>query len=456
MAMFSRALDSLLIMGSLWLLMVLHGEKGGTNYSLAMAWGVGLFFFFGQAHELYRSWRGASMRQQVVRIYLAWISVSLALLFLAFVTKTTGDYSRFVILSWFLFAPLLMILWRGAKQVLAGHFRERGMNTRTVAIVGARDLGANLAHTILQSPWMGLHPLGFFDDRSPTGKRPLVNGPLQVMGSLDKLVQLASKGKVDLVYITLPLRAEERIKQLVARLSDTTASVYVVPDFFLSDLKSATWTNIGDFPAVCILDTPFYGVDGLVKRVEDFLLACMILLAVAVPMLLIALVIKLSAPGRPVLFKQSRYGLSGERIEVWKFRTMTCCEDGDDVKQATRSDHRVTPFGAFLRKTSLDELPQFINVLQGSMSIVGPRPHAVVHNEQYRRLIDGYMLRHKVKPGITGLAQVNGLRGETDTVDKMRQRVEFDLAYIRNWSLWLDLKIIFITAMTSLAGENAY
>ncbi len=445
----------MLIIAALWLLTYLNGEQSAAIYSLAMAWAVVLFLFFGQTQDLYRSWRGASLRQQVVRIYLAWVSVSLGLLFLAFVTKTSGDYSRFIILSWLFLTPLLMILWRLATRVLAGHYREQGMNTRTVAIVGARELGANLARTILQSPWMGLRPLGFFDDRNPAGKRPLVDGPLNVIGNLDELVSLAAKGEVDLIYITLPLRAEERIKQLVARLSDTTASVYVVPDFFISDLKSATWTNIGDFPAVCILDTPFYGVDGLVKRVEDFILACMILLVVAAPMLLIALILKLTSPG-PVLFKQSRYGLCGERIEVWKFRTMTVCENGDDVKQATRADHRVTRFGAFLRKTSLDELPQFINVLQGSMSIVGPRPHAVVHNEQYRRLIDGYMLRHKVKPGITGLAQVNGLRGETDTVDKMRQRVEFDLAYIRNWSLWLDIKIILMTAMTSMAGENAY
>ena len=172
-------------------------------------------------------------------------------------------------------------------------------------------------------------------------------------------------------------------------------------------------------------------------------------------MALIAIGVRMSSPG-PIIFRQYRYGLRGDRIEVWKFRTMTACENDEHVTQAKRHDYRVTPFGSFLRRTSLDELPQFINVLQGHMSIVGPRPHAVVHNEQYRKLISGYMLRHKVKHGITGLAQINGWRGETDTLDKMKRRVEFDLAYIRNWSLFLDIKIIVMTMFKGFGGKNAY
>ena len=174
-----------------------------------------------------------------------------------------------------------------------------------------------------------------------------------------------------------------------------------------------------------------------------------------VPMIIIGIGVKISSPG-PVFFRQTRYGLRGEKIEVWKFRTMTVCENGGEIRQVTRSDPRVTRFGNFLRKLSLDELPQFINVLQGSMSIVGPRPHAVAHNEQYRKIIDGYMLRHKVKPGITGLAQINGWRGETDTLDKMQKRIECDLAYMRNWSLLLDLRIIYKTIISEFSGDNAY
>jgi putative colanic acid biosynthesis UDP-glucose lipid carrier transferase len=212
---------------------------------------------------------------------------------------------------------------------------------------------------------------------------------------------------------------------------------------------------VGDIPTVSIHETPFYGVDGWVKRVEDIVLSSVILALIAIPMLIIATGVKFSSPG-PVIFRQRRYGLSGQEIEVWKFRSMTVCENGDDVRQATKCDPRITAFGAFLRRTSLDELPQFINVLQGRMSIVGPRPHAIAHNEEYRKLISGYMLRHKVKPGITGWAQINGWRGETESLDKMRNRVEHDLTYIRNWSLWLDIKIILVTALKGFCGKNAY
>jgi putative colanic acid biosynthesis UDP-glucose lipid carrier transferase len=229
----------------------------------------------------------------------------------------------------------------------------------------------------------------------------------------------------------------------------------MVPDFFMFDLLNASWGNVGDLPVVSISETPFYGVDGVVKRVEDIVIAGAILLLVAIPMIAIAIGVKLSSPG-PIIFRQHRYGLRGNKIEVWKFRTMRALENGTTVIQAQKDDPRVTPFGALLRRTSLDELPQLINVLQGRMSLVGPRPHAVVHNEQYRKLIDRYMLRHKVKPGITGWAQINGWRGETDTLDKMQKRVEYDLAYIHNWSLWLDLKIIFLTVFRVLRDKQAY
>jgi putative colanic acid biosynthesis UDP-glucose lipid carrier transferase len=196
-------------------------------------------------------------------------------------------------------------------------------------------------------------------------------------------------------------------------------------------------------------------VDGFVKRVEDVILAGSLIMLFAIPMIFIAIGVKLSSPG-PLFFKQRRYGLRGDQIEVWKFRTMSVLENDDKVVQAKKNDPRVTRFGAFLRRTSLDELPQLINVLQGTMSMVGPRPHAVAHNEHYRKQIDRYMLRHKVKPGITGLAQVNGWRGETETLDKMQKRIEFDLAYIQNWSLWLDIKIIFQTMFVVFSDKHAY
>jgi len=206
---------------------------------------------------------------------------------------------------------------------------------------------------------------------------------------------------------------------------------------------------------LCIYDTPLSAQRALIKRAEDLIIGSLILLLILPIMAVIALAIKTTSPG-PILFKQSRHGLKGEEFQVWKFRTMTVCENGEVIKQATRNDVRVTKVGAFLRKTSLDELPQFFNVIQGHMSIVGPRPHAVAHNEAYKALIPGYMRRHMMKPGITGWAQVNGWRGETDTLYKMQKRVECDMEYIRSWSLWLDLRIIVATAFKTLSDKNAY
>jgi len=208
-------------------------------------------------------------------------------------------------------------------------------------------------------------------------------------------------------------------------------------------------------PAVSIYENPVSGLRGVVKRFEDIFLSLIILFIIALPMLFIAITIKLTSRG-PILFRQIRYGLGGKPIKVWKFRSMKASKDGDEFLQAIKNDPRITRFGAFLRKTSLDELPQFFNVLSGSMSIVGPRPHAVAHNEAYRNIIRGYMLRHKTKPGITGWAQVNGFRGETDSLDKMRNRVMYDIDYIRKWSVLFDLKIILLTVVKGFIGKNAY
>ena len=455
MALFSSLVDATTIGLVLWLVVRFLGSAWDSDYNLVLVSTVGLFFFFAQSQDLYRSWRGAAMRQEVVRIWLAWFWTVLILLLFAYATKTSTEYSRRVILIWLTATPFLLITWRVLMRLVLGYMRERDINTRTVAIAGAMDIGVNVAQMLLGSPWMGLRPVGFYDDRAPTGTRPLASPPVQVLGTLDELVEQARKGKVEIVYITLPLRAEERIRQLISKLSETTASVYVVPEFFVSDLMNLTWSNVGDLPAISVFETPFFGVDGWLKHAEDIILGSIILLFVFIPMVVISIGVKLSSPG-PVFFRQTRYGLRGEKINVWKFRTMNVCEDGSKIDQVTRSDPRVTGFGSFLRKTSLDELPQFFNVLQGTMSIVGPRPHAVAHNEQYRKIVDGYMLRHKVKPGITGLAQVSGWRGETDTLEKMKKRVECDLSYIRNWSLWLDMKIIFKTVTSELSGENAY
>jgi len=451
----SQTVDAILIVASLALITWLDAYDWEPPYTIAAAWAVGLFVFVAHFFDVYRAWRGSSMQRESARIVWAWLTVCLILLFLAFSTKTSSHYSRRIFLTWFAITPLILIVWRGWLQIALGGIRRRGVNARPVGIVGARELGAYLARTILAAPWMGLRPVGFYDDRRPSGGRPLAREPVEVVGSFDALVNHARDGSVDIVYIALPMRAETRIQDLVAKLSDTTASVYMVPDFFMFNLLHASWDNIGDLPVVSISETPFYGVDGFVKRLEDIVISGLLLLILAPVMLGIAAAVKLTSPG-PAIFRQQRYGLRGNKIEVWKFRTMMVRENDGPIVQARKDDPRVTRLGSFLRRTSLDELPQLINVLRGTMSLVGPRPHAVAHNEQYRRLIDRYMLRHKVKPGITGWAQVNGWRGETDTLDKMQKRVEFDLAYIHNWSLTLDLKILFLTAFRVLTDKNAY
>ena len=242
---------------------------------------------------------------------------------------------------------------------------------------------------------------------------------------------------------------------LISQLADTTASVYLVPDFFVFDLLHSRWSDVRGIPTVSVFETPIYGVDGVVKRMTDITLATLGLIALAIPMSIVALLIKLTSRG-PIFFRQKRYGLDGREILVWKFRSMKVCENGAKVTQAKKNDSRLTPIGGFLRKSSIDELPQLFNVIAGSMSLVGPRPHASAHNEEYRKQIPGYMLRHKIKPGITGLAQVRGFRGETDTIEKMENRVDSDHQYIREWTFWLDLQIILRTFFTVLSRQNAY
>lgn len=455
LALFTRVTDALWVVGCFWFLTIFYDVTFNDRLGIVVACGAGLFVFLAEVNDLYRSWRGAPLWQEGIRLWWVWLGVVLGLLFLAYATKSSAEYSRRVVLTWFIFTPLILTIWRSFLHLFVGHLRQRGINTCVVAIVGAREIGVKLANTIENAPWMGLDAIGFYDDRSPEGERVISDTSLEVVGKLDDLIIAAREGKIDQVYITLPMEAEKRIQELICKLSDTTVSVHMLPDFFTFDLMNASWSHVGDLPAITIKETPYYGIDSWIKRLEDIILSLMILTVIAMPMLIIASLVKLSSPG-PIMFRQYRYGLQGQRIEVWKFRSMHVSENSGKVDQATLSDPRVTPVGRILRRTSLDELPQFINVLQGRMSIVGPRPHAVVHNELYRSEINEYMLRHKVRPGITGWAQINGWRGETETIEKMRIRVEHDLAYIRNWSLWLDLRIIFVTILKGFSGKNAY
>jgi putative colanic acid biosynthesis UDP-glucose lipid carrier transferase len=395
---------------------------------------------------------GDTAGELLLDIATGWVAVVGLLFLLGFATRTIEVFDQRVLLAWALATPaVLFAAHRLLPVVLPRVLAVEGMR-KVAVIAGANELGRRLAER-LNDPMLGVRFTGYFDDRA-AGR--LQNVPeAQNLGGLSRLADYARTNRVDVIYIALPMASQPRILRLLEELRDTTASIYFVPDIFVSDLIQARVDSLGGLPVVAVCETPFYGFNGVLKRLSDLALASLILLLISPLLAAIAIGVKRSSPG-PVLFKQRRYGLDGRKIVVYKFRSMTVAEDGDVVRQATRNDSRITRFGAFLRRTSLDELPQFINVLQGRMSIVGPRPHAVAHNELYRKLIRGYMIRHKVRPGITGLAQVNGLRGETDTVEKMKARIEYDLAYLRNWSLLLDLQIILKTVVVVLGKHNAY
>jgi putative colanic acid biosynthesis UDP-glucose lipid carrier transferase len=395
---------------------------------------------------------GGPPGELMLDIATGWVAIVGLLFLLGWATNTIEVFDQGVLLAWALATPaVLFTAHRLLPIVLPRVLAVEGMR-KVAVIAGANDLGRKLAER-LGDPMLGVRFAGYFDDRAPGRLQQLTDG--QNLGGLACLADYARANRVDVIYIALPMASQPRILRLLEELRDTTASIYFVPDIFVSDLIQARVDSIGGLPVVAVCETPFYGFNGAVKRASDVLGASVILALISPLLLAIAIGVKRSSPG-PILFKQRRYGLDGRKIVVYKFRSMTVAEDGDVVRQATRNDSRITRFGAFLRRTSLDELPQFINVLQGRMSIVGPRPHAVAHNEMYRKLIRGYMIRHKVRPGITGLAQVNGLRGETDTVEKMKARIEYDLAYLRNWSVLLDLQIVLKTVVVVLGKQNAY
>jgi putative colanic acid biosysnthesis UDP-glucose lipid carrier transferase len=398
---------------------------------------------------LYRSYRTGSYLTELPRILAGWSVVIAVLLFLAYLTKSSSMFSRQVLITWFISVPFVVF----AAHYFIRKTLQTEANNRTAVIVGATPLGRQLATEMATSAGLGIKLIGFFDDNVLPASNSL---EAPILGRLEQLLDYVKSVRTNIVYIALPIEDSRYAYQIIDCLRDTTASVYFMPDISAFDPLRLSVQSINGVPAYEIYETPFAdGFARLAKRASDIVIASIILLLISPLMTAIAALVKLTSPG-PVFFKQRRYGLNGQEIVVYKFRSMTVTEDGDNVTQATRNDTRCTPIGKFLRSSSLDELPQFINVLQGRMSIVGPRPHAVAHNEQYRKLISGYMLRHKVKPGITGWAQVNGYRGETNSLDKMARRVEYDLQYMSNWSLTFDLEIIFKTLITVLRDKNAY
>ena len=385
-------------------------------------------------------------------VFTRWIVVICILISLGYITGINSYFSEKILLTWMIFTPFLLLAFHIFSWKIIPYI-VKNQSSRTAIIVGANQLGYNLFQKICADKFLNIKVQGFFDDRD-ISRLKLISSS-QKLGSINELPEFVKKNQVQIAYICLPIGWQPRINKLLDDLRDTTLSIHFVPDIVMFEPVQHRIDQIAGFPLITIRDTPFYGFKKLIKTITDITIAGMVFPLILPIMLIIAVGIKLTSPG-PIIFKQRRYGLDGKEIIIYKFRTMHVCEDSGTIIQAKPADKRITSFGLFLRKTSLDELPQFLNVLEGKMSIVGPRPHAVAHNEIYRKLIKGYMIRHKVKPGITGWAQINGFRGETSSLDKMTARVEYDIDYLRHWSLTLDLKIIFKTIFLIFGDQKAY
>ncbi|MBZ2206815.1 undecaprenyl-phosphate glucose phosphotransferase [Massilia soli] len=449
---FQRVLDPLIIMGTLYAATLLYREPF-NGYSLVL---MVLAFFISSAvyqHvDPYKPWRRGRIGAYVRDTVLGWVVTIGVLLFLGSASGLSYYFEERVILAWFVATPLILLASHLAvRRSSIGPGRKGGV--RSVVVVGANSTGLKFAGNCARQPNLFMEVRGFFDDRASDRHPEALRHPM--LGKMEDIAAYVRRHNIKMIFISQPISAQPRIRTLFAELQDTTASVYFLPDVYVFDLMQARFDNVGGMPVVAICESPFMGVNSMVKRTSDIVFGSAILLLLLPLMALIAAAVKLSSKG-PVIFRQRRYGLYGEEIIVYKFRSMTVTDDGGTIVQARKNDARLTPIGAFLRRSSLDELPQFVNVLQGRMSIVGPRPHAVAHNELYRKLIKGYMLRHKVKPGITGWAQVNGMRGETEVLEKMEARIQYDLDYLRSWSLWLDLWIILKTVKVVLTRENAH
>ena len=453
---FQRVLDPLLVMASLYGCCLAYGQPFDGYVLVLMI----LAFFVASAvyqHvDPYRAWRSGRMLAYGRAIVSGWVLSCGFLLLVGRASGLAAVYDTHVMLAWFVATPLLLVAthlaarsWRGTARRIDTH----GAQLRSVVIVGVNEVGVKFARVCERETDLLLQMHGYFDDRIDMRHGAAATHP--VLGRMAELAAYVRTHQIKMIFISQPLSAQPRIRRLIDELEDTTASVYFLPDVYIFDLMQARFDNVGGMPVIAIRETPFVGVNSVVKRISDVVLASLILVLIAPLMLGVAVCVRASSPG-PAIFRQRRYGLYGDEIVVYKFRSMKVAEDGGVVTQAQARDARLTPIGALLRRTSLDELPQFLNVLQGRMSIVGPRPHAVAHNEQYRKLIKGYMLRHKVKPGITGWAQVNGFRGETSTLDKMQARIRYDLDYLRSWSLWFDLWIILKTVKVVITQQNAH
>ncbi len=415
---------------------------------LSYQWLIGLgclaaflvFWIFGQDQPL----RGRSLMLRLKKVLWGWIWVALLVSAFLFLRKLGESYSRAWLMLWmFLGLGISMLSW-AAIDLMLMQLRRHGFNVKWVVLVGEGELLQKVLKNLQAAKGAGYRIQQVFD----TSK---------VESLPSDLLHFLEQGNIEEVWLALPMSAGGRLRDVWNQLRLSTVNIYFIPDLLGLSLLNHEVFQFGDLSVLSLRSTPMQGLSRLVKYLEDKMVASLILVFISPLLLLIASAINLTSPG-PVFYRQLRHGMNGKTFQVFKFRSMYLHEESQQqfLTQATKQDARITPLGRFLRKTSLDELPQFINVLLGDMSVVGPRPHAVSHGEYYKNQVDAYMWRHIVKPGITGWAQVNGYRGETDTLKKMQKRIEYDLYYIEHWSVWLELKIIFLTVFKGFFHRNAY
>ncbi|WP_423682149.1 undecaprenyl-phosphate glucose phosphotransferase [Undibacterium sp. WLHG33] len=408
------------------------------------------------SHQLLNSLQAKDALPLFPKLSWRWFIVFMVVLLTAYIDKASEQLSRKVMFLWLVITPFVLMTVAMLIRSLAKAYYSNPARRRKAVLIWSNSASSSLVRALRDSPLAAIDLIGFFDNRNEF--RPPID--LKKLGNIEDAVnwivdQETGKMNVDIVFIGMSSKESPELEEIIEVLYDSTATTYFVPESLIFGMPGIQLRELAGQPVLASTETPFIGLAALPKRILDFTGALIGLILLAPVFLAIAIGVRLSSPG-PVFFKQVRYGIAGRPINVYKFRSMKAAPKDVPVIQAKVGDSRVTKFGSFIRKTSLDELPQLFNVLKGEMSLVGPRPHAVEHNELYRKLVTGYMFRHKIKPGITGWAQVNGLRGETETLEKMQARVDYDLYYMQHWSVWLDIVIIWRTLKVVFGDKNAY
>jgi len=446
-----RIIDIVTPIIALYLSSIIYDINIDSRYwNLGLIGGLSLAIF-NQGTGVYTSWRGRTLFAGSKKVLQGWIITWVSLIILIFSFKTSANFSRVTLYLWAFLTPIFLLGYRFLIRVIVGKLRSQGWNKKRIAIIGAGELGQRIEDIFNNAKMLGYETTAFYDDDINFTDSRILGKP--ILGTTEDLLNDKNiENKYDEIFIALPLRAEKRIKEILEALADSTITVKFIPDFFSFDLLHSRITDIGGIPIISVYDSPLNSFgNAIIKRLEDIIISTIILIIISPILLILSIGVKLTSPG-PIFYKQSRIGWNGKKFNMLKFRSMPIDVEKESIQWGGSQNKTTSKFGALIRKTSLDELPQFLNVLKGDMSIVGPRPERDIFVEKFRKQIPRYMQKHLVKAGITGWAQINGWRGDTS----LEKRIEFDLHYIDNWSLWLDLRIIVLTIVKGFINKNAY